>query len=78
MQSPGKIEEENPCQSEEGALAWMGNFVWASGSARGKVGGSRKKFIGREKRAERRVRLLEARGSAELGEVASGSATQDL
>ena len=43
-----------------------------------KVGGSRKKFIGGERRAEERVRLFWARGSAELKEVASGSATQGL
>ena len=30
----------------------IGNFVWASGSRRGKVGGSRKKFSGREGRAK--------------------------
>ena len=56
----------------------IGNFVWASGSGGGKVGGSRKKFSGREKKAEGRVRLLRARGTAELREVASGSATQGL
>ena len=55
----------------------IGNFVWASGSG-GKVGGSRKKLSGRERGAEGQVRLLRARGSAELGEVASGSATQGL
>ena len=36
------------------------------------------KFSGRERRANGRVRLLGARGSAELRKVASGSATQDL
>ena len=36
------------------------------------------KFNGRERRAEGRVGLLRARGSAELREVASGSATQGL
>ena len=50
----------------------------ASGSGRGEVGGSRKKFSGRERRAKRRVRLHMARGSLELSEVASGSATQSL
>ena len=35
-------------------------------------------FSGGEKRAEGRVRLFRARGSAELREVASGSATQGL
>ena len=36
------------------------------------------KFRGSERRANRRVRLLRARGSAKLGKVASGSATQSL
>ena len=43
-----------------------------------KIGGSRKEFRGRERRAKGRVRLHRARGSAELSEVASGSATQSL
>ena len=42
------------------------------------MGGSRKKFSGRERRAKRRMRLLRARGSAKLREVASGSATEGL
>ena len=44
----------------------------------GKVRGSRKKFSGGEGRAKERVRLHKARGSAELGKVATGSATQGL
>ena len=56
----------------------IGNFVWASGSGRGKVGCSRKKFIGGEGEAERSMRLLRARGSSELEKVVSGSATQGL
>ena len=36
------------------------------------------KFSESERRAEGRVRFLRARGSAELREVASGSATQSL
>ena len=36
------------------------------------------RFSGRERRANGRVRLLRARGSAELREVASGSAMQGL
>ena len=44
---------------------------------RGKVGGRHKKFSG-ERRAKGRVRLLRARGTAELREVASGSAMQRL
>ena len=54
----------------------IGNFVWASGSGGGKVRGSRKKFSGREGKVEGRVRLLRARGSTELGKIASGSALQ--
>ena len=56
----------------------IGNFVSASGSGRGKVGGSRMKFHERERRAEGRVRVFRARGTAELREVASGFATQGL
>ena len=56
----------------------MGNFVWASGSGGGKVGGSCKKFSGVERRAEGLVRLFRACDSAELREVASGSAMQGL
>ena len=36
------------------------------------------KFRGRERKAKGRVRLHRPRGSTELREVASGSATQDL
>ena len=49
-----------------------------SGSGGEKIGGSRKKFSRRERKAEGRVRLLRACGLAELKEVASGSATQGL
>ena len=40
--------------------------------------GSRKKFSRAEGGAKGRVRLFRARGSAELGKVASGSTTQGL
>ena len=50
----------------------IGNFVWASGGGGRKVGGSRKKFSESERRANRRVRLHGARGSAEFREVGSG------
>ena len=54
----------------------IGNFVWASGSGSGgKIGGSRKKFSERKRRAKGGMRLLRARGTAELREVASVSAT---
>ena len=56
----------------------IGNFVWASGSGGGKVGGSRMKFSESERREKGRVRLHRAPGLAELREVASGSATQNL
>ena len=39
---------------------------------------SRMKFSGGEREAERGMRLNRARGSADLGQVASGCATQDL
>ena len=42
------------------------------------MGSSRKKFSDSERRAKRRMRLIRARGSAELREVASGSATEGL
>ena len=56
----------------------IGNFIWASGGGRGKVGSSRKKFSESERRAKGRVKLHGERGLAELREVASGSATQSL
>ena len=52
--------------------------MWASGSRRGEVGGSSKKFNVRKRRAERRVRVPRACGMVELKMVASGSATQGL
>ena len=52
--------------------------MWACGSGRGEVGGSRKKFNGTERKAEEQIGLLQARGSAELRKVASGSTTQGL
>ena len=56
----------------------IGNFVWANGSGGEKIGGSRKTFSRRERRAKGQVRLLRALGSAELREVASGSALQSF
>ena len=73
-----KCVRENLCQSEEGAVALCGQLCVASGSGRGEVCGSREKFSGGEEGAQRGMRLLRARGSAELGLVASGSATQGL
>ena len=56
----------------------IGDIIWASGSGRGEVCGSREKFSGGEEGAERGIRLLRACGPSELGPVASGSATQGL
>ena len=81
MQCPGKIEDVKKkihARARKVLLHEIGNFVWASGSGGGKVEGSRKKFGGRERRAKGRMRLLRARGSAELIEVTSGSATPGL
>ena len=81
IQIPGLIEDvEKKINARTRKVLWhgIGNFAWASGSGGGKVGGSRKKFSGREGRAKGRVRLLRARGSAELREIASGSAMQSL
>ena len=44
----------------------IGNFVWASGSGVGDVCGSRENFSGGERGAKGQVRLLRARGLAEL------------
>ena len=52
--------------------------MWASGSGRGEVCESREIFREGERGAERRIRLLRAPGSAELGKVAFVSATQAL
>ena len=78
MQSPGEIEDKIPCQSEEDALAWdrqlcLGQWQWT------RRGWRQPQEIHRgRKRAKKRVRLHGARGSAELKEVASGSATHGL
>ena len=81
MRNPGEVEyvkKKIHARARKVLLHGMGKFVWASGSGRGEVGGRRKEFRGRERRAKGRVRLHRARGSAELREVASGSATQGL
>ena len=65
-------------QSKQLASTPEARLPRAEGAEPQKVGGSRKKFNGRERRAKGRVRLHRARGSAELSEVASGSATQSL
>ena len=81
MQSPGEIEDvKKKIHARARKVLWhgIGNFVWASGSGGGKVRGSHKKFSGKERRTEEQVRLLRARGSAELRRLAPGSATQGL
>ena len=81
MRSPGKIEDmKKKIHASGRKMLWHGidNFVWASGSGQGKVGGSCKKFSESERKAKGRMRLLRACGSAKLREVASGSAMQSL
>ena len=81
MRSPEKIENVKKkihAITRKMLQHGIGNFLWVGGSGRGKVGGSRIKFSGGERRAEGRVRLLRTRGSVELREVAYGFATQGL
>ena len=81
MQRPGEIENVKKkihARARKMLQHRIGNFVWANGSGRGEVGGSRKKFSEGERRVEGRVKLLRAPGTAEFREVASGSATQGL
>ena len=81
MRSPGKIEDVKKkihARARKVLQHGIGNFVRASGSGGRKVSGSRKKFGEGERKAEGRVRLLRACGSAELTEVASGFAMQGL
>ena len=78
MQSPGEMEDVKKkihARARKMLYHGIGNFVWASGSGQGKVGGSCKKFSDRKMRAEE-VGHLRACDSAELRKVASGSATQ--
>ena len=56
----------------------IGDFVWASGNGQREIRGSCKKFSGKERRAEREMRLLRAHDSVKPGQVAYGSATQGL
>ena len=47
MRRPGEIEDVKKkihARARKVLLYGIGNFVWASGSGRGEVGGSRKKF----------------------------------
>ena len=72
MRRRGKIEDvKKKIHARARKMLWhgIGNFVWASGSGRGEVGDSRKKLSGSEGRAKGRVRLLRARGSADLREL---------
>ena len=60
MRRPGEIEDVKKkihARARKMVYYGIGNFFWASGSGGGKIGGSRKKFRGGERRAEGRVRL---------------------
>ena len=78
MQSPGEVgdvKKKIHVTARKMLEHRIRTYVWASGSGREKVGGSRKNFSGR---ANERVRLFKARGWAELRKVVSGSAMQGL
>ena len=69
---------ENLCQSEEGALAFYRQLCLGQWRWRLRDLWQPRKFGWGERRAERRTKLLRARGSAELDKEASGSAKQGL
>ena len=55
MRSPGEIEDVKKkihARASKMLQHGIGNFVWASGSGREEIGGSRKKFSERERRAK--------------------------
>ena len=73
-----KMRKKNQCQSKEGSLAWgrqlyVGQWQWTR-----KGCGSHEKFNGGKGGVKRRMRFIRVDGLAELGQVASGSATQGL
>ena len=80
MQMPREIENMKKkihAKARKMLQHGIGNFVWTSGSGRREVCGSRKKFA--EKRESKRTsETPQSRGSAELGKVVTGSATQGL
>ena len=81
MQTPGEVKDVKKkihARARQMLLHGIGNFVWASTSGGGEVGGNRKTFSWRKKRAKGRVRLLRARGSAELRKGSLSFATQSL
>ena len=80
MQSPRKIENVKKIYVRARKVLYNGidNFAWTSGSGQREVRGSLKKFSGRAGRVKGRVRLFGARGSVEVGKVASRTATQSL
>ena len=80
MQRPGEMEDVKKIHARARKMLYhvIGNFVWARGSAREEVGGSHKKFSGRERRANGQVRRLRGSGMTKLREIASGSATGSL
>ena len=58
MQTPGKIEnmqEKINAKAKKMLYHGIGNFVWASGSRRGEVCGSREKFSKSKGKAKRRM-----------------------
>ena len=78
MQKPRKIENvkwKNHTRARKMLLHGIDNFVWASGREREEVYGSREKFSQREGSADRVMKILRARISAELGKVDSSFAT---
>ena len=56
----------------------VGDCIWAGGSEREEIGGSRDKLTGVRKRAERGIAFLRTGGPMDLRQVASGSATRCL
>ena len=81
MPRPGKTEDVKKkihARTRKVLYHGIGNFVWTSGSGRGEIGGSHKKFSETERRAKGQMRLHRACGFGKLREVAPGSATQGL
>ena len=75
MQRPGKIKDVKKkihVRARKALWHGIGDFVWASGSGGGEVGGNHKKFSKGGVGANGRVRLLWARHSTELRKVAFG------
>ena len=70
MQRPGKIKnmkEKIHARARKVLFHGIVDFVSARGSGLGEVCGSRNKFNGKERRAEREMILLRVRGPSDLG-----------